>query len=184
MAGPIRGAARAAGRGLASGFRTIALAFVLGFTAMLVSFLVVYGMAGKWSDETAVSPETLQRAHLLRIFSNELVTLCNTYHRRVPQPPGILPAIDRTWLDRTFRPDLQFLEQRMDDTMPGDAEVFLQLRAAAARCGAMARNPADAALRAGALGEVARAVAAAEASIAQVGTTVRGAPPRVPPRFL
>jgi len=154
----------------------VGVALFLGLLSMVVSFVVVQQLAGTKTEKSTIDPKTQQRARLLRLFSNELVSLCNDYHRRVSD--GV-SSTDRTWLDRTFRRDLQFLEERMDDTMPRDAVEFLQLRASAFRCAAMARNPDDAVLRARTLEEVAHAVASAESYILRSETAGRVGPPRV-----
>lgn len=162
------------GSRLLSGLRFVALAAFLGLASMAVSFLVVHQLTERMKDGGPLDPLALQRARILRAFSNELVGLCNVYQQRVSD--GLSPS-DRMWLDRSFRPDLQFLEQRMDDTMPGDAVACVQLRAAASRCAAMARNPEDTVLRTRTLDEVVQAVAEVESYIAQLDIGGRAGPP-------
>lgn len=149
---------------------------------MLTSFTVVYHLAQKASGGDPVHPALLQRARLMRGFSNELVVLCNEYARRIPED-SIPSSTDRRWVDRTFRRDLQFLQQRMSDTMHDGPEAFLQLKSATAKCGGMARHAEDQVLRRQTLREVRQAAQAAEAYLESFKNGLPGAPPPAKPHF-
>jgi hypothetical protein len=167
---------------LANG-KLVLLALLASCLAMGVSYTVVRQLAGEIRRDGAIDPILLQRARLLRTFSNDLVELCNTYDRRIPDSFQAVNTTDRRWIERYFRRDVQFLEQRMNDTMLGDVPVFIELRGAASKCASMGRHPEDALLREGALRSAYHAVEAVEAYIGGIGNGVIISPPRVPVRF-
>ncbi|MBX3178987.1 MAG: hypothetical protein KF886_16655 [Candidatus Hydrogenedentes bacterium] len=180
---PSRSASGAGARRALAGVLFAALSVGLACAAMVVSFLVVRHLAGPARGREELDPAVLQRARILRGFSNELVTLCNDYHRRFPAGMAGAGASNRQWADRVFRRDLQFLQDRIDAILPDTLPEYVNLRAAVHRCAAMARHPGDQLLREQTLREVARATEAIEAHLRALGAEVKAGPPRVRPRF-
>lgn len=163
--------------------RFLVLTLILSTAAMLVAFLVVVALGGRLDSEAPPDPALAHRARMLRLFSNELVSYCNQYHRRVPPDPVEHTTVERRWVERTFRKDIQFLEQRMNDTILGPVPEYVRLKGAAARVAAMARNPGDRLLRERVLGEVAAAAGAVESYLARVDAGRLTGQPRIAPRF-
>lgn len=171
------------GKTLLAPAKFLALALALGFSSMLISFLVVYHLGRDLSRENAADPALLHRARILRTFTNELAALCNEYAKRVPERPGDLTTVNRRWVERVFRREIQFLEQRMNDTTLRDVEVYQQLQSSATRCAAMARYPGDSLLREQTLRDAARAARAVEAFIDRIAGASPVGPPRVAVKF-
>ena len=113
-----------------------------------------------WCDGLPIplNPVVQQRAILLRGFANDLTRACNDYEHHTTGVDGRIPADARLWLDRVFRSELRFLEQRMDNNAMPTIPSYLTLRAAAQRCTTMARYPDDQTLRRAALKETRQAV--------------------------
>jgi len=168
------------------GRRAAMVGFVALFllcTSMLASCMVVHHLTGGRNPVSTPGPEALLRARLLRTYGNELVELCNRYSARVPDGgTGITPA-NRRWIDWGFRADLQFLDYRMNDTIPGAPEALTRLKAAVTRCAVMARNPDDRALRGRVLEEVRLAVAYSEQYIDALLNGLTIGPPPEPMHF-
>ena len=101
----------------------------------------------------------------------------------MPAATTDMTAVDRRWIERIYRRDLQFLVGRMSDTIVGEVPAYAGLQAAAAKCAAMARHPEDSLLRTRALEESARAIAAVEAYIERLGDGAIVSPPRVRVQF-
>lgn len=158
---------------LIGSLKILLLAGLLGATSMAVSFAVVHYLARDAVAAKHVDPALIRRANMLRDFRNELTALCNNYARRIPADPTRASQNDVRWVEKVFRPELQFLQQRMDETIREDTPESIQLEAAAARCAAMARRPTDGAIRAATLREAAATVAAVEAWIVAEGVETR-----------
>lgn len=163
--------------------KLLLLAGLLGASSMLVSFLVVNHLARDVVAAKAVDPALIWKANTLRLFSNELASLCNAYARLLSADPATATVQVTPWVENVFRPEVQFLQQRMDETFREDSTLSVQLEAAAARCATMARHPADAAVRAGAFRETATTVATVEAWIAGEGIDARLSAHAVPVHF-
>jgi hypothetical protein len=153
--------------------KILLLAGLVGALSMAVSFAVVNYLARDAVAAKHADPALIRRANILRDFSNELTTLCNDYAKRIPVDPTRASQNDQLWVEKVFRSELQFLQQRMDETIREDSPESIQLEATAARCAAMARRPGDGATRAAALQEAAKTVAAIEAWIAAEGVDTR-----------
>lgn len=160
-------------KSLFGSLKILALAAILGFGSMAVSFSVVHYLARDAVATKIVDPALVRRANMLRDFSNELVALCNEYARKIPSDPTRASQKERVWVERVFRSEVQFLQQRMDETIREHTPESIQLEATAARCAAMARRPADGAIRAAALREAAATVAAIDVWIAAEGVDTR-----------
>lgn len=154
---------------LLGSLKIVFLAGLLGAISMAVSFAVVNYLARDAIAAKHVDPALIRRANVLRDFSNELTTLCNDYAKRIPADPTRASQNDRRWSEKVFRSELQFLQQRMDETFREDSDESISLEAAAARCAAMARRPEDGAIRAAALQEAATTVTAIDAWIEAEG---------------
>jgi hypothetical protein len=149
--------------------KILVLAGLLGASSMAVSFAVVHYLARDVVAAKHVDPALMRRANLLRDFSNELVTLCNGYASRIPVEPSRASQKDRLWVEKVFRSELQFLQQRMDETVRDHTTETILLEASAARCAAMARRSTDGAVRLAALRDVAATVEAIESWISERG---------------
>lgn len=156
-------------KSLLGSLRILLLAGLLGGLSMAVSFAVVHYLARDVVAAKQLDPALVRRANVLRDFSNELVVLCNGYANRIPIDPSRASQKDRLWVEKVFRSELQFLQQRMDETLRENTTESTQLEASAARCAVMARHASDGAIRASSLREVAATVAAIEAWIADRG---------------
>ena len=132
---------------------------------MLLSFMVVRGLTLNMTKTDTPNPQAQRQARLLRIFANDLTIACNNYARTVPAGEGALTSDARVWIDRTFRRDIRFLEQRMDDNKVTGLPTYLALRAAVHRCAAMARYPDDRTLRRETFKDVRQAIAGVTAFI-------------------
>lgn len=163
--------------------KILLLAGFLGAISMAVSFTVVHYLARDAVATKQVDPALIRRANMLRDFSNELTNLCNNYAKRIPEDPTRASQNDRLWVEKVVRPELQFLQQRMEETIREDSPESIQLEAATARCAAMARRSSDGAIRAAALREAAVTVAAIEAWIAAEGVDSRLSRLPVKPQF-
>ncbi len=143
------------------------LAFFLGLGACCFAMLLSYGMV-RWltqgmADEVPLNPVVQQRAILLRGFANDLTRACNDYAHHTTGADGRISADGRLWIERVFRSELRFLEQRMDNNAMPAIASYLTLRAAAQRCTTMARYPDDVGLRRAALKEARQAIEAVNA---------------------
>jgi len=153
-------------RPLFGSVKILLLAGLLGVLSMVVSFAVVHYLARDAVAAKHEDPALVRRANMLRDFSNELVTLCNGYAKRIPVDPTRASQNDLLWVEKVFRSELQFLQQRMEETIREQTQESIQLEASAARCAAMARRFSDGAIRSSALREAAATVAAVETWIA------------------
>lgn len=172
-----------AGRPFLDGARFILIVLCISISSAVISFLVVYQLGSDHTTTRGLDPALLHRAQTLRTFTNELVGLCNEYAVRMPDPAGRWSPMNRSWVERVFRREIQYLEQRMNDTALPPIEIYVQLQFTTSRCGGMARYLDDRVLRAQTLQEVARTVAAVEAYIAQTTAGSPISPPRIRVRF-
>ena len=163
--------------------RILLLAALIGGASMLISFFVVNHLARELVAGKTVSPSTIRKANTLRVFSNELVNICNEYVRRLAADSGAAPVNVLPWVEKVFRPEIQFLQQRMDESFREDSSLSAELEAAAARCGAMARYPTDVQIRVRTLQEVATTVGKVDAWIDREGIDPRLSSPAVARRF-
>lgn len=168
---------------LMGSLKILVLAGLLGVMSMLVSYFVVHTLAKDFVAGKAVDPAVLRRANVLRDFSNELAVLCNTYAQRIPSDHTQVSAQSLIWLEKVARPELQFLQRRMDEVIQDASTESAQLEATVARCAAMARHPQDATLRSAALQEAAATIALVEAWIASEGVEKRLSRPAVDCQF-
>ena len=146
--------------------------------AMGISFGVVRWLTGQLDDEPPPNPVVQRQVLLLRGFSNDLTRACNGYAGLARTDDGAFTPDAQSWIDRIFRRDIRFLQQRMEEAPMERIHVYGQLHAAVARCATMSRHPGDRALRDATLGEAARAVGAVNAYIDGLGMGKRaGRPP-------
>lgn len=136
--------------------------FLLGLGACCIAMLLSYGMV-RWltqgmADEIPLNPAVQQRAILLRGFANDLTRACNDYAHHLDRGDGRISTDTRLWVERVFRRDLGFLEQRMDNNAMPTLPSYLALRDATRRCVTMGRYPDDGGLRRAALAEARRAI--------------------------
>ncbi len=163
--------------------KILVFAGLIGGMSMLVSYFVVHSLAKGIVSGKSVDPAVLRRANVLRDFSNELVLLCNAYAQKIPANPTLASPQARAWVEKVARPELQFLQRRMDEVIKGDSTESAQLEATVARCAAMARYPQDATLRMAALQEAAATVGLIEAWIVSEGLEKRLSRPAVDCEF-
>ncbi len=168
---------------LMGSLKIIVLAGIVGVLSMLVSYMVVHTLAKDFVAGKVIDPALLRQANVLRDFSNELAVLCNTYAQRIPANPTEASPHSRSWVEKVVRPELQFLQRRMDEVFQNDSTESAQLEATVARCAAMARHPEDAALRLAALEEAAATIRLVEAWIAAEGVEKRLSRPAVHCQF-
>ncbi len=149
----------------------ILLTMGLSILAMALSFALVLWMTRGLGEKPPASAWTQQRAILLRGISNDLTKACNDYYDVVASREGAVVPDARNWIDRVFRRDIRFLEQRIEDNPMSDVTPYQGLRAAVHRCASMARYPEDRALRAGALRDAKHAIEAVDAYIKSIEMT-------------
>ncbi len=170
-------------KALLGSLKILLIAGGIGIVSMLVSFWVVHTMAKDLVAGKSVDPAVLRRANILRDFSNELAVLCNTYVRRIPSDPTEASPQSLAWVEKVARPELQFLQRRMDEVFQVNSTESAQLEATVARCAAMARLPLDPTLRSAALQEAATTIGQVEAWIAAEGVEKRLSRPAVDCQF-
>lgn len=163
--------------------RILLTAAVLGGASMFVSFYVVNYLAREVVARKSVNPATIRKANTLRVFSNELVNLCNEYVRRLEADTGTNRVNVLPWVEKVLRPEIQFLQQRMDEALQEDSSLSTELEAAVARCGVMARYPEDNEIRTRTLRDVATAVEKVDAWIEHEGIDPRLSSPSLPRHF-
>ena len=168
---------------LRGSLKIVMLAGLIGGVSMLVSYLVVHTLAKDLVAGRGVDPAVLRRANILRDFSNELAVLCNTYAYRIPSDPTQASPQSLDWVEKVARPELQFLQRRMDEVIREDSTESAQLEATVARCSAMARYPRDATLRAAALREASATIGLVESWITAEGVERRLSRPAVVCQF-
>jgi hypothetical protein len=144
--------------------------------AMVISFGMVRWLTHQMAGEPVPDPVAQKRAILLRGFANDLTAVCNDLVRLAYTTSGEMAPGARMWIDRVYRRDIRFLEQRMDDAPMSDVAAYRQLRAAVQRCAGVARHPDDRALKTAALNEAAHAIDAVNAHIAAMGFAQRAGP--------
>ncbi len=157
----------------------IAFTLLLSLFAMVASYAMVRWLSLGIGEERVPDPMVQRRAILLRGFANDLTKSCNDYIRVVPDPKGgVMPDVGN-WIDRVYRRDLRFLEQRMTDNTMSALPAYLQLLAAVRRCASMARHPEDQMLRQSALRDARRAIEEVDFYIEGIGMArLAGPPPR------
>lgn len=163
--------------------RILVLAAAIGGFSMLISFFVVNHLAREVVAGKTVDPATIRKANTLRVFSNELVNLCNEYVRRLTADTGTAPVNVQPWVEKVLRPEIQFLQQRMDEAFREDSTLSAELEAAVARCAVMARYPTDTEIRTRTLQEVATTAGNVDAWIEKEGIDPRLSSPSLPRRF-
>lgn len=159
--------------------KLLLIAGAIGFLSTLISYGVVRTLAKDMAGENAVDPAVLRRANILRDFGNELAVLGNAYHDRIPPDPTRASPQSLAWVENVVRPELQFLQRRMDEVIREGTTESIRLEAAVARCAVMARHPGDSSLRTAALREAAAAIQEVEAWIAVKGVEKRLSRPAV-----
>ena len=161
----------------------VLLTLCLTLVAMFVSYAMVGWLTRGLGQEQVFDPLAQRRATLLLGFADDLSGACNAYARVMTKNTGTDTREAYVWVDRVFRRDLRFLEQRMDDNAMTSLPVFLQLRAAVVRCSSMARHPEDRVLRSAAFADARGAVDAVNAHVKTVAGFRAGNGRRVPVNF-
>lgn len=172
-----------AGRPVVNAVRFLLVVLGISIGSAATSFLVVYHLGSDQVRTRAVDPAMLHRAQTLRTLTNELVTLCNEFSLRMPAPEGAWSPVNRSWVERVFRREIQLLEQRINDTALPTLGIYVQLQSTTSRCGGMARHLEDRVLRHQTLQEVVRTATEAEAYIDEITQGRAISPPRVRVRF-
>lgn len=162
--------------------RFLAGALLLGLVASLVSFGVMRYLAEEHIEARRPDPARMREANQLRDFNNELIQLCNGYVRRYPASGA--PSVEvQAWIDREFRPELQYLRERIQGSFLREHALTPDLLAAIDRAIAMARHGSSPTVRRQTLAQVSAAVVAVEAWIDSLGLGNRLARPAEAPRF-
>lgn len=162
--------------------RFIAGALLMGLVATGVSFGVMRYLAEEHIQARRPDPARMWEANQLRDFNNELVQLCNGYIRRYPTTGA--PSVEvQAWIDREFRPELQYLRERIHGSSVREHPLALDLISATDRAIAMARHGSSAAVRRQTLAQVSASSAAVEGWIDSLGLGNRLARPAEAPRF-
>jgi hypothetical protein len=142
------------------GKRFLFVCVTLGLTLIstIVSFFTVQLLTRSPTEDGTPDLARQRQTVLLRAFATELTGACNAYAANLSRADNVVSTDMQSWIDRAFRRDIRFLEQRMGDNPMENLNPFNDLRAAVGRCASMARNPQDAALRKVALDDARRAI--------------------------
>lgn len=149
--------------------------------AMCLSYLLVGQLLAR-SEPDPLTPEELQEATELRLFSNELVRLVDEFLKKneVTEPADRV-SYER-WAHRNFHPRVNDLRQRLVHSNLS-SRAHTALLAAADRAAAMGARPRDLGLHERAKSAVLDALARSDSRITQLGADKRVTPRPVTPSF-
>ena len=149
--------------------------------AMILTYLLVTQFLEGATPEPP-SPEALREAAALREYANELLVLLEEFITKEPGEGVVEIAAYERWVERSFRPRVNDLRQRLVRADFSNA-ALTALLAAGDRAGALAGRPLDARAREGALGAAVHAARQIEVHIARLSADDRIRPAPFRPSF-
>lgn len=149
--------------------------------AMCLSYLLVGQFLAR-SEPDPLTPGELQEAMEHRLFSNELVVLVDEFLKKNEVTDPAARASYERWVQRTFRPRVNDLRQRLIHS-DLSSRAHTAILAAADRVAAMAARPQDLRLRENARLAVLEAIVRSESHITQLGADKHVTPRQVTPYF-
>lgn len=149
--------------------------------AMCLSYFLVGQLLAR-SEPDALTPEELQAATELRLFSNELVLLVNEFLQKKGVAGPAEQASYEKWVHRNFHPRVNDLRQRLIHSNLS-SRAHTAVLAAADRAAAMGARPRELRLQESARSAVLDAVAQSESHITQMGAGKRVTPRPATPSF-
>lgn len=164
--------------------KTVSKALRWGVTpivAMCLSYLLVGRFLAPLEPDP-LTPEELQEATELRLFSNELVLLVDEFLKKDQVTNVAARATHEQWIKRSFRPRVNDLRQRLLRSELS-SRAHTALLAAADRAAAMGSQARGTQLYDGVRSAVLEAVARSESHISQLGAEKRVTPRQVAPSF-